>query len=154
MWRTLSVGAFTFFVVLGVFLFVSGKNSAVPEKSLSHNDIATITIGSTPLSVTLANTFEKRAKGLSGQKELPVDEGMLFAFPEDGIYGFWMKDMLFSLDIIWISAHGTVVYIEKSVAPSTYPTTFTPTVPARYVLEVPAGFSEEHNIFVGSKVRF
>lgn len=115
---------------------------------------ATITIGTEQLRIARADTPGSRELGLSGITSLSDDEGMLFIFEEDGRHAFWMKDMAFSIDILWISSGGRVVFIAPSVAPETYPQAFTSDSPARYVLEVPAGFATEHGIEVGSKVVF
>jgi uncharacterized membrane protein (UPF0127 family) len=53
---------------------------------------------------------------------------------------------------LWIDEAGKIVYIEKSLSPDTYPKTFTPTSPAKYVLELPAGFSQSENIQVGDVI--
>ena len=50
----------------------------------------------------LADTSSERTKGLSYRTEIPK-EGMLFIFPNKGIQGFWMKDMLFPIDILWLT---------------------------------------------------
>ena len=84
-------------------------------------------------------TPEERAQGLSGRSGLADNEGMLFIFDYDARHGFWMKDMLFALDIIWLDADMNVVHAETDVSPDTYPRSFVPTVPARYVLEINAG---------------
>jgi uncharacterized membrane protein (UPF0127 family) len=68
---------------------------------------------------------------------------MLFVFPKADTYGFWMKDMQVPIDIIWLSDQGRILGIEDSIAPSTYPTTFYPPSPVRYVLEVRAGLARE-----------
>ena len=102
--------------------------------------------------ITVADSPLERSQGLSGREGLAADEGMLFVFPEDGVYGFWMKDMLFSIDMLWLDASGNIVHIEKRVAPETYPQSFSSTVPARYVLELPAGYSDEHNLSVGDNM--
>ncbi|MDO8575927.1 MAG: DUF192 domain-containing protein, partial [bacterium] len=84
---------------------------------------------------------------------LAADEGMLFVSPEDGGHAFWMKDMLFPIDILWISADGRVVYMAENVSPDTYPQSFRPDAPARYVLELPAGYAGAHGVSVGDVVR-
>jgi len=99
--------------------------------------------------VAVADTPALRERGLSSYTGLGPEEGMLFVFPQDGAYSFWMKDMLFPIDILWIDADGHIVHIERSVSPKSYPASFTPDSPARYVLEVPAGFSEEHGLTAG-----
>ena len=79
---------------------------------------------------------------------------MLFVFPADGRHSFWMKDMLFSIDMLWLDANGRVVHVEKGVSPATFPQTFTPSSPSRYVLEVPSGFCDAHGIEVGDMAIF
>lgn len=79
---------------------------------------------------------------------------MLFVFPKDGTYSFWMKDMLFAIDIIWLDANARVVFAAEHVVPESYPAIFTPHTAARYVLELPAGFVAEHHIGVGDVLTF
>ena len=103
--------------------------------------------------VDVADTPEKRSVGLSGHEELAPDEGMLFVFPEDGIYAFWMKDMRFSIDILWISREGVIVDMQQKVAPETYPAAYTPRKEARYVLELPSGWVERYTVELGDAVQ-
>ena len=129
---------------------VSGSGVAVsipiPRGSTSQYNVK---IGDTIVRATIADTPAAQEKGLGGRTYLASDEGMLFIFPRDGEYAFWMKDMHFSIDIIWISADGRIVYIAPNVSPATYPEDFVPPAPARYVLEVPAGFADLHGVKVG-----
>jgi len=105
-----------------------------------------------PVLVTPVDTPEDRQKGLSGVSALPQNEGMLFIFDEEGRYGFWMKDTLLALDIIWINNNQEIVHIEKNVRPESYPATYYSPVPARFVVEVNAFFTSTFNINVGDKV--
>lgn len=114
----------------------------------------TLRVGGETVRVTVMDTPKERAQGLSGREGLEKDEGMLFVFPEDGTHGFWMKDMLFSIDILWLSESGEVVDLYTHVSPSTYPRVFEPKRTARYVLELPAGFAEAHGVEEGSKITF
>lgn len=114
----------------------------------------TVLLSGEEVSAEIAQTLPDRARGLGGRPCLSKDSGMLFVFDTDGKHGFWMKDMQFPIDIIWIDAHQRVVHIESDVSPDTYPYSFTPPAPARYVLEVRAGFSDEHNLLVGDEVSF
>jgi uncharacterized membrane protein (UPF0127 family) len=106
---------------------------------------AVIDIGNSRIKALVANTPDLRERGLSGRTGLPSDSGMLFVFDTPSRYGFWMKDMEFPIDIIWISGD-RVVGIEKSLSPDSYPQIFYPEEDVNFVLEVPAGFSERHNI--------
>ena len=112
----------------------------------------TVRLKGQTLRVAVADTPEKREKGLSGTTGLGGDEGMLFMFPGDGVYGFWMKDMLYSIDIVWIASDGRVVYIVRDATPASYPTDFLPDTPARYVLELQAGWANAHGVSIGDSV--
>lgn len=109
--------------------------------------------GEVSLRIEYAITPETRERGLGGRTEVQKDYGMLFVFPKDERYGFWMKDMLVPLDIFWLGSDGHVVSIIKDVATSTYPNVFYPSEPARYVLETSAGFAREHSITIGTPLR-
>lgn len=114
----------------------------------------TIYINNVKFHVRIANTPAERTQGLSGTSKLGSNEGMLFIFQYPGEYGFWMKDMNYSLDIIWISADKKVVSDSENLAPSTYPEAYYPNTPAKYVLEVDAGTSKRLNIHDGTTVKF
>lgn len=116
----------------------------------------TVVIGSKEYQVVVADTPEKREKGLSGTDQIP-DKGMLFHFEEAGIYPFWMKDMKYDLDFIWI-ADDKVVEITPNVPhpnadsePSALPV-YASTKPVTMMLEVAAGFAEQEGIMVGDAV--
>ncbi|MFA6430598.1 MAG: DUF192 domain-containing protein [Candidatus Paceibacterota bacterium] len=96
----------------------------------------------------------KRELGLSGRSGLEEDGGMIFVFEQVGKYGFWMKDMKFSIDIIWITEDFFVSGIVGNFSPEDYPKVLGGDYVAKYVLEVPTGFAEKNNIKVGDKVEF
>lgn len=110
-------------------------------------------IADTTISVEVVTTADARERGLSGRNTLPEGKGMLFIFDQEGMWGIWMKDMLFPIDIIWADKDGIIVTIVRGASPDSYPKTFSPTKPALYVLEVPAGFVEKHDIAEGQKVQ-
>src|SRR3989338_2460075 len=125
----------------------------------SSNDPAgsaspTAQVGGKTVRVTAADTPATRQRGLGERNNLAPDEGMLFIFPQDGKYGFWMKNMKFPIDILWLSEARRIVYMAQSVSPETYPQVFTPSIPARYVLELPAGYAKAYTVDVGDEVRF
>lgn len=137
----LSLGVFLFFF----FASTSFANSTIIflEDTFFQEKVPAV-IGETALVVFVADTQSKRDKGLSGRKKLGLFEGMYFIFHKDGRYGIWMKDMKFPIDIIWLDRNHEVVHIEKNISPETFPKVFTPSKPARYVLEVKSGFSDRH----------
>ena len=112
--------------------------------------LATAEFGGVSLRIEYAMTEAERERGLSGREGIPNNYGMLFVFPKDGLYGFWMKDTLVPLDIFWLDSKGQVVSIARDVASSTYPNVFYPTEPARYVLETATGFARVNNIATGA----
>lgn len=106
----------------------------------------------------VVDTPASRSQGLSGRTSLGEKEGMLFVFDTSGKYGFWMKDMLFPIDMVWINQEGYIVHVEHNVSPSTYAVTNPPQVfmnepDALYVLELSAGQAEKFGAFLGTKVR-
>ncbi len=113
-----------------------------------------VRIGSESLVVEIASTPEAQALGLSGRAGLPLGTGMLFVFQNPSRAGFWMKDMKFSIDIIWIDGD-RVVDIASRVSPpgadGNVPRYY-PRLPASYVLEVPAGFVQDHQVKIGDEV--
>jgi hypothetical protein len=111
-----------------------------------------IYIGDIPIWVEVANTVEKRKTGLSGRKNLSEDRGMLFAFDKPDKHGIWMKDMNFSIDILWIDENYKIIDIKKQAESESFPEIFHPSENATYVIEVMAGFVEMHNINIGDRV--
>jgi uncharacterized protein len=107
----------------------------------------------TPLRVTVVEKEEERMRGLSGRESLEPTEGMLFIFPQSGYHSFWMKEMRFPIDIIWVGEDGTIVDIAPVVRPETYPKAFEPKAPARYVIEASAYFTQSFGISVGDTVQ-
>lgn len=99
--------------------------------------------------IEIADSNSERMQGLSGRTRIPDDYGMLFVFDAPDTYGFWMKDMEAPIDILWLSDKGEILSIDETVSPDTYPTSFYPPRPIRYVLEVRAGLSQERGWSVG-----
>jgi len=113
-----------------------------------------VKIDSKTLHVDIADDICKQELGLSGKKSLSDSTGMIFIFGKLGNYGFWMQNMNFPLDILWINDNFEVVGMEKSLATSTYPGIFGENYLTKYVLEIPAGYSDKNNIKVGDKIIF
>jgi uncharacterized membrane protein (UPF0127 family) len=102
----------------------------------------------TQVTAEVVSTPEDHAQGLSGRASLDEDEGMLFDFPSAEIREFWMKDMLFPIDIIWLH-NGVIVDLDRDVpAPASgeAPVRLVPSDPVSQVLELPAGFIEAHHV--------
>lgn len=157
-----------FLIIISTFFYLSLQNkNTINELVVTENKIETesskleaetkiiyVSIGGQKLKVDLAISDLEKQKGLSVKEILPEDEGMLFLFDQPRKYAFWMKDMKFDIDILWLDKDGQIVYIAKNVTPESYPKTFIPSVDASYVLEVVSGFSTKNNLKVGDKVEF
>lgn len=98
------------------------------------------------------STPSTRTLGLSGRTSLPWDRGMLFDFERPGKYCMWMKDMNFSLDMIWLNEKNRIVAQRENVTPDTYPQTFCGPETARYVLEVNSGVIEAGGLRIGQRL--
>ncbi|MEK7639064.1 MAG: DUF192 domain-containing protein [Patescibacteria group bacterium] len=111
-----------------------------------------MTIGGVTVEASVAASLPDRIKGLSETPFLPDQVVKLFAFEASGEHGIWMKDMNYSLDIIWVAEQGEIVHIEEDISPDTYPTSFSSPVPAWYVIEANAGFVAKNGIVLGDEV--
>jgi uncharacterized membrane protein (UPF0127 family) len=100
------------------------------------------------VNTELAVTPEERAQGLMFRQKLEFDQGMLFVFEREGIYSFWMKNMLIPLDLVWLDRGKRVVHVERDVPPCAEDPcpTYTSNVPALYVLELKAGSFDERGL--------
>jgi uncharacterized membrane protein (UPF0127 family) len=148
-----------FFV--SVFLYFNlpnvGRNlPSIKEITTQNNleDIRQVKIGNVVLKVDLALTPEEQQQGLSGRELLIEDQGMLFVFDTPGRYPFWMKDMNFPIDMIWVSEDNHIVFIKKNATPESYPESFVSLKDAKYVLETVSGFADKNNIKEGDTVEF
>jgi hypothetical protein len=106
------------------------------------------------MHLILAQTQEQHQKGLGDRDSLPKNQGMLFRFERPGIQCFWMKEMRFPIDIIWINANKQIVDIKENVLPNTYPESFCSDQLTQYVLEVNANYSKELGLKVNQQLSF
>jgi uncharacterized membrane protein (UPF0127 family) len=109
----------------------------------------------TKVTVEIADTEEKRARGLMFREYMAPADGMIFLFDEPGNYPFWMKNTLIPLDMLWLDSQAHIVSIARSVPPCkadpcpSYP----PSGTATYVIEVVSGFARQHDLKVGDAVK-
>ncbi len=134
------------------FVFVLG---VVASGCLSDQQ-AKVCFGPDCLKVEIARTSQELERGLQYRERMSRDEGMLFVFPQDVEAGFWMKNTLLPLDMIWLNQDKRVVYLEKNVPPCFQDDcpVYGPKEPIRYVVEANAGFADAKNIQVGQEVKF
>ncbi len=106
------------------------------------------------IAVKLAETDATREQGLSGTPSLAPDTGMFFIFEKPGNWGFWMKDMVYHIDIVWLDSNFRIVHIAENLTPATYPTVFYPNTNAMYVLEIRAFDARRYNFVQGAQLQF
>lgn len=121
---------------------------------LLYKPVKMVELGSKHLYAEYAITELAREQGLSGRANLPRDHAMVFVFGHPDSYCFWMKDMRFGLDMLWLDERKRVIMVQHNVQPDTYPQTFCPRKPAYYVLEVGAGIARESGVVEGDTVKF
>jgi len=153
---------FLFFLILFliIFLFIVFKenfnqkiifNLKQNNENLLQYQKQKILVGNKILIVELADTDFKKAKGLSERFSLDKNEGMLFNFNSSNYYYFWMKNMNFPLDFIWINGNKIVDFTEN--VSQNYKNFFTAKEKFDKVLEVNAGFIKENNIKIGDEIK-
>jgi uncharacterized membrane protein (UPF0127 family) len=106
------------------------------------------------ISAEMATSSEDQAKGLSDRASLGDDSGMLFVFKTPGQYSFWMKDMNFPLDIIWINSAKKVLGVNANVSQFSYPQLFISPAKVSYALELNAGDAKKFGIATGTVLKF
>jgi uncharacterized protein len=132
-----------------VLLFIFAEK--MPTRPPDAHDRATVRIGDATIEAEIAATDAEQKRGLSGRDSLAPDSGMLFVFETPGTYGFWMKEMRFPLDFIYLRK-GTVVAVKENVpVPTVAPLPFAPAEPFDALIEVNAGWIAAHRIQLGDK---
>ena len=117
---------------------------------------AEVMINEKTVQVLLADNSRRWYKGLSDKKDLGKYDGMLFVFPQSGRHTMVMRDMNFSLDILWIQ-DSIIVEIIKDIKPQ--PNTANSALKQYYsikdanrVFEVESGYVDKNNIKVGDSI--
>ncbi len=137
-----------------------GGLTAAPEPTDSPG-VASVRIGGDVVyAVDVAVTRDERQQGLSGRETMAQDAGMLFLFEEEQPLQFWMKDMRFPLDIIWIDGQCRLIDVAADV-PTPPPNASNEEIPkaqsplpAQYVLELNAGEWARAGLSPGERVEF
>jgi len=125
--------------------------SAVMQRSESPKQESEIIRLGEVLDFEVVDTPELQRKGLSDRESLAKNKAMLFVFSESGQRCIWMKDMRFSIDIVWLDKSNKIVKIAENVAPETYPDTFCADDADR-VLELNAGEAKGLGLTIDGKV--
>lgn len=148
-------GVFLLLVLTAFAATLTKSNSATMQSLQKLFHTSNATIKDQTFTLLLARTEPEREKGLSGRDSLPAQEGMLFLFDKPDYYGFWMKDMKFPLDIIFIHDKQVVTVYQSIQPPAKNAASLQivkPSEPADMVLEINAGLSAKYHIQTGDIV--
>jgi uncharacterized membrane protein (UPF0127 family) len=153
-----------FLLLTILFLFAACDRLATQQplpnvtQNMKNNYTTSLLVGSNKIFAQIVSTPESMAQGLSGRGRLNDDQGMLFDFGQPQTPAFWMKDMNFDLDFVWIS-NGKIIGITKDVPAPISGTAddqlklYYPPSAINWVLEVNSGWVDEHKIKTGDEVR-
>jgi hypothetical protein len=130
-------------------------NQSVTQENVNKSyATATIYASKGMIIAEIANTPAKRELGLSNRTSLATNTGILFIFPNSGEYDFWMKDMNFPLDIVWIRPNKVVAGVDAGILPETFPETFNSPTEIQFVLELNANDAKKFGIATGTVLKF
>lgn len=161
--KKFSVQVLLLLTIIGITLFIYSSGSTIPNLPFipfipQPATLKQLQIGSAKLKVEIADTQEKRSKGLGGRENLATDAGMLFIFPVADKHPFWMKGLSFPLDFIWIKDDKVVDLLQNITPPAlgqkdeTLPI-YQSRVDVDKVLEVNGGVIQRLNIKVGDTIK-
>ena len=138
--------------MVGGFLFFHIKENINPSSSIQSPSVI---IKDHVIEVEIADEFNEWSQGLSNREFMEENKGMLFVFPGKQIRRFWMKDMNFPLDIVWLDDN-KIIKIDQNAQPEGNSPTrrYSSPMPINYVLEVNAGWCNQNNIKVGNIAEF
>ncbi|WP_199746944.1 MULTISPECIES: DUF192 domain-containing protein [Corallococcus] len=132
---------------------VSAEDYVMPTLPRAHVRLKDAYGGVHRVEVEVAATGESRTRGLMWRKSLTAGQGMLFIFPDEEVRGFWMRNTLIPLDMLFITSEGRVVGIIENAEPRTL-TNRSVGIPSQYVLEVPGGWCQKNGIVRGGTAEF
>lgn len=140
------------FVAFGIVILGGAWFFGLPQED--GKQLPKAIINGVEIELEIARTPEEQARGLSGRGSLEANAGMLFVYGTPAVPGFWMKEMNFPIDIIWIDENKKIVDMSENPAPETFPQVFYSRSPVLYVLEVNANWAKDHNVSSGDTVTF
>jgi uncharacterized protein len=151
------VTLFTLIAAMGLAGFLPALATPPSPPPKLNPGLATIqTPDGYTIYAEIANTTEQRTQGLMYRTRLAPDGGMLFTFPQPGIWTFWMKNTKMPLDMLWIDEKGTIVHIQHAAPICERQDNLCPryrsNTPAVAVLELGPGRSETLNLAPGKKL--
>lgn len=144
--KIISLISLLLFLFLAAMYIYTKKEPTRPEQ-FQGRERKSLSIREHIFDVVISKTEVEHTQGLSSTYKINENEGMLFIFPTPSKYNFWMKDMNYPIDILWINKDNRIIFIQKNATPESYPDSFGPTDDqALMVLEITAGLSDKLGI--------
>lgn len=145
-------------VVVALFAFACNSSSPAPETVAVQQPPATSPAVIAPngerIVVEIAADDATRAQGLMFRSSLTPGTGMLFIFASETPQGFWMKNTIIPLDMVWIDGAGRIIDVKTAVPCKADPCpSYDPRGPAEYVLEIAAGEAKRYGFMPGASVK-
>ena len=132
------------------------KSKTAQAREFEYAHATVITESGISIPVEVSDTPEKRSLGLGKRDMLQKNWGMLFVFQKRIPHHFWMKDMRFPIDIIWLD-NQRIVELAENVAPpqeGESPKVMEPRLPSNFVLEIESGRARALGLKVGQKLSY
>jgi uncharacterized protein len=152
----LALVAVALVAIVAIAVLTSGDQQPKPVAQNSacgpYRTDKIVTINGQTFNTEIASSDAAKGKGLSGRPCILPNQAMLFPFSKDGHYSFWMQDMKFPIDVVWITSGHKIAAIEGDFQPSSYPERRGNKLPAQYVLEVKANRMQQLGASIGTPV--
>ncbi|AMK77999.1 MULTISPECIES: DUF192 domain-containing protein [Methylomonas] len=141
--------------IFGIVFLVALNSAGASANALTEfNHQITFVDQQRIVYVAIAANESEREHGLMFRQALAEDQGMLFVYPDQSQRAVWMKNTLLALDVVFLSGDGRIAALLKDLQPCSKDPCriYNSKVPARYILELPAGFIDKHAIKIGQTV--
>ena len=159
--RQTLVGLLVVFVLAMGFIVI-GDDKKADNKGLAKQEVV---LGGETFKLEVAADFATRTKGLMDRKTIADHGGMIFIYPKSAILGFWMKNCITDMDIIYLDRTGKIVAMHemkkeplkaKNESELQYEKrlrSYSSVKPARYVIEIKPGSYKRLKLKVGEKIK-
>ncbi len=139
------------FIVIGAYIIFFRLGE---KEKFENYDYIILNLNGEQLKLYIADDNKKRIKWLWGTKNINDNEWMLFVFESEDKYWFWMKNMKFDIDIIWINKDWKIVWISPRISKETYPKVYYPPRKIKYVIEILSWSYKKFNLYTWSYLNF
>lgn len=150
------MGHAPFKITVAVFVLILALTAAFVLDKQENLPIKELIVGGSQLTIEIADTLATQRQGLSGRDKLDFDRGMLFVYEDKQIRNYWMKDMKFPLDVLWIT-DDKVVGLQENIQfmqDRASVERFRSKQAVDKVLEVQAGWIAKNGVKIGDMVDF